>query len=81
MSSPPGKAIKPGESVVVKDEGMPVYKHPDSKGDLYIVFKIDMPGEEWLNTVDRAVRSMIFRLYSHSPLPSATGETFATKAG
>jgi len=81
MSSPPGKTVKPGESVVAKGEGMPVYKHPDSKGDLYIVFKIDMPGEEWLNTVDRAVSSVIFRLYSHSPPPSATEETFATKAG
>ncbi|KAF9790482.1 DnaJ-domain-containing protein [Thelephora terrestris] len=54
VSSPPGKIIKPGESIVAKGEGMPVYKHPDTRGDLYIVFRIDMPGEEWLNTVDRA---------------------------
>lgn len=53
VSSPPGKIIKPGESIVAKGEGMPVHKHPDTRGDLYIVFKIDMPGEEWLNTVDR----------------------------
>ena len=81
MSSPPGKIIKPGESIVARGEGMPVYKHPDTNGDLYIVFKIDMPGEEWLNTVDRTVRSIIFQLYSHSPPPSATGEKFTTKTG
>jgi DnaJ-class molecular chaperone len=63
MSSPPGKIIKPGESIVAKGEGMPTYKHPDTKGDLYIVFKIDMPGEEWLNTVDRAVRPIISTLF------------------
>ena len=81
VSSPPGKIIKPGESIVARGEGMPTYKHPDTKGDLYIVFKIDMPGEEWLNTVDRAVRStitlIIFRL---TPPPLATGEAFTTKA-
>lgn len=69
VSSPRGKIIKPGESIVAKGEGMPVFKHPDSKGNLYIVFKIDMPGEEWLNTVDKAVRSTIFQPYplSHNP--------------
>jgi DnaJ family protein A protein 2 len=56
VSSPPGKVINPGESIVAKGEGMPVHKHPDTKGDMYIVFKIDMPGEEWVNTADRVVR-------------------------
>ena len=66
MSSPPGKIIKPGESIVAKGEGMPVYKQPDTKGDMYIVFKIDMPGEEWLNTADRAVRTISPRSSPHS---------------
>ena len=82
VSSPPGKIIKPGESIVAKGEGMPVYKHPDAKGDLYIVFKIDMPGEEWLKTVDQAVCSMMFQSCPrlHYP-PLATGEAFTAKAG
>jgi len=69
VSSPPGKIIKPGESIVARGEGMPTYKHPDTKGDLYIVCRIDMPGEEWLNTVDRAVRPTIFQPYSSSHHP------------
>lgn len=69
MTSPPGKIIKPGDSVIAKGEGMPVYKHPDTNGDLYVVFKIDMPGEEWLSTVDRAVCSMIFQLCPRSRPP------------
>jgi len=71
VSSPPGKIIKPGESIVARGEGMPTYKHPDTKGDLYIVFKIDMPGEEWLNTVNQAVRPIIFQIRSDSHHPSS----------
>ena len=69
VSSPPGKIIKPGESIVARGEGMPTYKHPDTKGDLYIVFKIDMPGGEWLNTVNQAVRPPIFQPCSNSHHP------------
>lgn len=82
VSSPPGKVIKPGESIVARGEGMPVYKHPDTHGDMYIVFKIDMPGEEWLNTVDQAVRFTILLPYYPliPPFFLATGEAFATEA-
>ena len=69
VSSPPGKIIKPGESIVAKGEGMPIHKHPDAKGNLYVVFKIDMPGEEWLNTVDYAVRITLHRQSSRLRLP------------
>ena len=69
VSSPPGKVIKPGESIVARGEGMPVYKHPDAKGDLYIVFRVDMPGEEWLNTIDQAVCPTTFQPCSRSHDP------------
>ena len=55
VNSPPGKIIKPGDSIVIKGEGMPVYKNPDQKGDLYVVFKIDMPDDAWLQSIDRQV--------------------------
>jgi DnaJ family protein A protein 2 len=53
--SSPDKPIKPGSSIVLRAEGMPVFKHPDQKGDLYIRFEIEMPDEQWLKTVDAKV--------------------------
>jgi DnaJ-class molecular chaperone len=82
VGSPPGKIIKPGESIVAKGEGMPAYKHPDTKGDMYIVFKIDMPGEEWLKTVsDRAVRSISFDRFPAYTIPSSNWRNFYLRSG
>ncbi|KAI9000640.1 DnaJ-domain-containing protein [Trametes punicea] len=52
VTSPPGKIIKPGDSIILRGEGMPVYKTPDHKGNLYVMLEIDMPDESWLKTVD-----------------------------
>jgi DnaJ homolog subfamily A member 2 len=56
VTSPPGKIVKPGEAIVVRGEGMPIYKDPGQKrGDLYVVLDVEMPSEEWLASVDRQV--------------------------
>lgn len=54
VASPPGKTIKPGATIVLRGEGMPVYKNPDQKGNLYVMLEIDMPDEDWLRAVDKA---------------------------
>lgn len=59
VSSPPGKIIKPGDNIVIRDEGMPVYKNPDHKGNLYVMLQVDMPDETWLGSVDRTVTSIL----------------------
>ncbi|KAF8896222.1 hypothetical protein BD779DRAFT_1494583 [Infundibulicybe gibba] len=53
VSSPPGKIIQPDDAIVLRGEGMPVYKSPDQKGDLYVVFAVEMPDPQWLKTVDQ----------------------------
>ncbi|KAJ7039577.1 hypothetical protein C8F04DRAFT_1085763 [Mycena alexandri] len=53
VTSPPGKIIKHADTIVLRGEGMPVHKQPDTKGDLYLTFTIEMPDDEWLKTVDR----------------------------
>ncbi|EGO24656.1 hypothetical protein SERLADRAFT_449414 [Serpula lacrymans var. lacrymans S7.9] len=53
VSSPPGKVIKVGQTIVLRGEGMPVYKGQDQRGNLYIVINIEMPDEQWLRSVDR----------------------------
>lgn len=60
VSSPPGKIITPGQTIKLRGEGMPSFKNPDQKGDLYIVLEIEMPDIEWLRRVDQAVRSWTF---------------------
>lgn len=57
VTSPYGKILKPEDSVVLRGEGMPVYKRPDQKGDLYVIFSIEMPDEQWLKTVNQKVRN------------------------
>ncbi|KDQ57245.1 hypothetical protein JAAARDRAFT_35864 [Jaapia argillacea MUCL 33604] len=53
VASPPGKIITSGETIVLRGEGMPTYKRPDQKGDLYVVLEVEMPDDQWLKTIDR----------------------------
>ncbi|KAG1054630.1 hypothetical protein G6F43_003359 [Rhizopus delemar] len=41
----PGNVIKPGMVKRVPNEGMPTYKHPDNRGDLYIQFDVEFPND------------------------------------
>lgn len=53
VSSPPGRIIRPGDSIKLRGEGMPTHKHPDQKGDLFIVLDIEMPDSQWLQSVNK----------------------------
>jgi DnaJ family protein A protein 2 len=53
VSSPPGRIIRPGDSIKLRGEGMPTHKHPDQKGDLFIVLDIEMPDAQWLQSVNK----------------------------
>lgn len=55
VSSIPGRIYKSGDSIMIRGEGMPIYKSPDQKGQLYVMFEVDMPDEEWLKTIDPKV--------------------------
>jgi DnaJ family protein A protein 2 len=55
LSTPPGKVIKPQDSIVLRGEGMPLYRRPDEKGDLYVLIDIEMPDQDWLSSIDRNV--------------------------
>ncbi|KAB5591926.1 DnaJ like protein [Ceratobasidium theobromae] len=50
--SKPNKLIRSGEWIKVPREGMPI---PDAnnKGDLYILFQVEMPDNEWLKGLDK----------------------------
>lgn len=55
VTSKPGKVIKSGDSIIIRGEGMPLFKHPEQKGDLYVVLDVEMPDEQWINSIDRKV--------------------------
>ena len=64
LSTPPGKIIKPQDSIVLRGEGMPLYRRPDEKGDLYVLIDIEMPDQDWLSSIDRNV-SLSALIFSH----------------
>ncbi|KAH9068156.1 hypothetical protein EDB83DRAFT_2506151 [Lactarius deliciosus] len=53
VASPKGKVLTSGMTIVLRNEGMPTYKNPDARGNLYIVLKVEMPSEDWMSTVDQ----------------------------
>lgn len=40
---PPGNVIKPGDEKKIESEGMPIYRNPMLKGNLYVSFNIKFP--------------------------------------
>lgn len=61
VTSPKGKIIKAGDSIILRGDGMPIpkgshsYSASSTKGDLYVLFEIEMPTESWIESVDRKV--------------------------
>ncbi|KAF8199639.1 hypothetical protein BJ912DRAFT_949789 [Pholiota molesta] len=76
MTTPPGKIIKFHETIVLRGEGMPIYRRPEEKGDLYVVFQIEMPDEQWLKTADvQAVEAILPPKRGNvEPLPEVVDE-------
>ena len=49
MTNPTGSVIKPGDVKVISGEGMPHYKRPFDKGDLFLTFEIEFPSSGWID--------------------------------
>ena len=50
------KVIRPNDTIRIPGEGMPKYK-AEAKGDLYVIFDVEFPGDNWLKTIDAKVRT------------------------
>ncbi|KAK3823518.1 MAG: hypothetical protein J3Q66DRAFT_332091 [Benniella sp.] len=47
VEQPSGSVIKPGQVKKIVGEGMPHFKRPMDKGDLYITFEVEFPEDGW----------------------------------
>ncbi|KAK3086550.1 hypothetical protein FSP39_020099 [Pinctada imbricata] len=52
IKSPPGVVIHPGAIRTVKGEGMPMYRNPFEKGNLYVKFDISFPPTNFASEED-----------------------------
>lgn len=48
VTSASGQVIKPNEIKCIENEGMPVYRDPYEKGQLFVNFEIEFPEKDWL---------------------------------
>jgi len=55
VASPKGKVITSGTTIILRNEGMPSYKNPDVRGNLYVVLEVEMPTDDWMSSVDQKV--------------------------
>lgn len=67
-----GQVVKPGGVKAVPGEGMPVYKNPFERGNLYITFEVQFP-ENHFTSEDR-LKLLEAALPPRPPMPLPTGE-------
>uniref|UniRef100_A0A8C9ZTX3 DnaJ homolog subfamily A member 2 n=1 Tax=Sander lucioperca TaxID=283035 RepID=A0A8C9ZTX3_SANLU len=70
---PAGKVIEPGSVRVVRGEGMPQYRNPFEKGDLFIKFDVQFPDNNWISP--EKLVELEDMLPSRSEPPIITGDT------
>ncbi|TPX37585.1 hypothetical protein SmJEL517_g00472 [Synchytrium microbalum] len=67
----PGEVITPGAVKVINGEGMPAFKRPFDKGNLYVKFEIQFPKDRWVEEDRLALLEQV--LPPRDPLPPTNG--------
>lgn len=52
VKNPAGKIIRPGMIKRIYNEGMPTYKRPDNRGNLYIEFDVEFPKDNFTTSAN-----------------------------
>ncbi|KAJ3036531.1 Type I HSP40 co-chaperone [Rhizophlyctis rosea] len=55
----PGEVIKTGDIKTIRNEGMPIYRRPFDKGNLYIKFDITFPAPNWTDNAKLALLEQV----------------------
>ncbi|RKP27652.1 hypothetical protein SYNPS1DRAFT_12363 [Syncephalis pseudoplumigaleata] len=70
VTQSPGQVIRSGDVKCIKDEGMPEYRRPFDKGDLYVRFFVQFPEDGWMTPANaKRLESML------PPRPPASAPT------
>jgi DnaJ family protein A protein 2 len=72
LQSPKGDVIKQGDIRMIPNEGMPQYKNPFNKGNLYIQFNVEFPKPGSLT--DKKLQQLEAILPPRKPVPKLTEE-------
>lgn len=72
IKNEPGTIISPGDLKGIKNEGMPHYKNPFEKGNLYIKFQISFPDNNF--QTEEVLKSIESLLPPRSPFVMPVGE-------
>ena len=51
LRSKPGEVLTPGSVKGIKGEGMPIYRNPFEKGNLYIKFNVEFPENQFISEI------------------------------
>jgi DnaJ-class molecular chaperone len=65
ISTPPHTVIASDDIIIVDGEGMPVYRNPSMKGDLYVKLSVQMPTAAEMKGSD--IREAVARLFPTGP--------------
>ncbi|KAJ3196252.1 Type I HSP40 co-chaperone [Irineochytrium annulatum] len=68
----PGEVIKPGDVKCIVGEGMPAYKRPYDKGNLYVKFDVDFPASNFATADQMAMLEKV--LPPRNPVPMIQGD-------
>ncbi|KAG0215346.1 hypothetical protein BGX28_000086 [Mortierella sp. GBA30] len=67
VEQPAGSVIRPGDVKKITGEGMPHFKRPIDKGDLYITFEVEFPKDNWATAGN--LKSLEALLPARGPTP------------
>ncbi|KAG9326958.1 hypothetical protein KVV02_001908 [Mortierella alpina] len=67
IEQPAGSVIRPGDVKKIIGEGMPHFKRPIDKGDLYITFEVEFPKDNW--AAAGSMKSLEALLPARGPTP------------
>ncbi|ORX82052.1 DnaJ-domain-containing protein [Anaeromyces robustus] len=66
----PGEIIKPDQTKCIQNEGMPTYKNPFDKGNLFVKFEIEFPNTEWYNDEKAKILKDVLPKKTNEKIPS-----------
>lgn len=66
----PGEIIKPDQTKCIQNEGMPTYRSPFDKGNLFVKFEVEFPSTSWYNDEKAQMLKKVLPSTKQEKIPS-----------